>query len=82
MGKEYDNGKLIFEGEYLNDEKNGFGKEYDKSGKIIFEGEYINGKRVICEDKKTDCENKLENEVNKDDEDNQIFEINIFKYLI
>ena len=28
-----------FEGEYLNGEKNGKGKEYDK-GKLIFEGEY------------------------------------------
>ena len=44
-GKEYYwNGKLLFEGEYLNGEKNGKGKEY-KYGYLIFEGEYINGKR-------------------------------------
>ena len=38
--KEYnDNGKLIFEGEYLNGKRNGKGKEYNKYGKLIFEGE-------------------------------------------
>ena len=40
-GKEYYNGKLIFEGEYLNGE----GKEYDYDGDLLFEGEYLNGKR-------------------------------------
>ena len=40
-GKEYyDNGKLEFEGEYLNGERNGKGKEYYYDGKIKFEGEY------------------------------------------
>ena len=44
--KEYnDKGKLIFEGEYVNGEKNGKGKEYNYEGKLIFEGEYLNGKR-------------------------------------
>ena len=45
--KEYDEkGKLTFEGEYLNGEKNGKGKEYDYNGNyVIFEGEYLNGKR-------------------------------------
>ena len=46
IGKEYDlNGKLIFEGEYLNGKKNGIGKEYGLNGKLIFEGEYLNGKK-------------------------------------
>ena len=43
--KDYNGGKLIFEGEYLNGKKNGKGKEYlyyDK-GKIIIEAEYLNG---------------------------------------
>ena len=80
-GKEYKDGKLFFEGEYLNDERNGFGKEYDKNGKIIFEGEYINGKRVIFEDKKHDCENEIEKEVNQDEGNNTFFEVNIFKNL-
>ena len=37
-------GKLEYEGEYLNDEKNGKGKEYYSNGNIKFEGGYINGK--------------------------------------
>ena len=36
---------LIFDGEYLNGEKIGKGKEYNYSGNFIFEGEYLNGKR-------------------------------------
>ena len=36
---------LEFEGEYLNGEINGKGKEYDNLGNIIYEGEYLNGKR-------------------------------------
>ena len=44
-GKEYgDQLNLIFEGEYLNGERHGKGKEYD-ADKLIFEGEYKNGKR-------------------------------------
>ena len=31
-------GKLLFEGEYLNGEKNGKGKEYFGDGKLIYEG--------------------------------------------
>ena len=42
---EYGNeGEIIFEGEYLNGERNGKGKEYYYNRKIIFEGEYLNGK--------------------------------------
>ena len=42
----YNNGKLEFEGEYLNGKRNGKGKEYDDfDGRLIFEGEYLNGKR-------------------------------------
>ena len=45
-GKEYNyNDKLIYEGEYLNFEKNGKGREYYDNGKLKFEGEYLNGKR-------------------------------------
>ena len=44
--KEYHyNGKLKFEGEYLNGLRNGKGKEYDILGNLLFEGEYINGIR-------------------------------------
>ena len=41
----YNKGKLKFEGEYLNGEKNGKGKEFDRKGNIIFEGEYLRGSR-------------------------------------
>ena len=43
-GEEY-KGQLKFEGEYLNGERNGKGKEYYSNGKLKFEGEYLNGKR-------------------------------------
>ena len=45
---EYDsfNGQLIYEGEYLNDKRNGKGREYYPNGKLKFEGEYLNGKRT------------------------------------
>ena len=36
--------ELEFEGEYLNGERRGKGKEYWK-GKLKFEGEYLNGER-------------------------------------
>ena len=36
---------IKFEGEYLNGEKNGKGKEFNDHGKLLFEGEYKNGER-------------------------------------
>jgi len=39
------NGKLIFEGKYLNGERNGKGREYYNDGKLKFDGEYLDGKR-------------------------------------
>ena len=48
FGKElYTNGRIDFEGEYLNGEKNGKGKEFffDKNDVLKFEGEYLNDKR-------------------------------------
>ena len=46
-GKEYDivTNNILFEGEYLNQKRNGKGKEYNKYKNLIFEGEYKNGKR-------------------------------------
>ena len=43
-GKEYyENGKLSFDGEYLNGKFNkGKGKEYYSNGQLRFEGEYSN----------------------------------------
>ena len=32
-----DNGKLKYEGDYLNGERNGKGKEYDSNGKLMYE---------------------------------------------
>ena len=43
-GKGYINSKY-FEGEYLNGERNGKGKEYNNYLTLIFDGEYRNGKR-------------------------------------
>ena len=43
--KEYNNNKLIYEGEYVDGERNGKGKEYNYNGKLIFEGTYLNGER-------------------------------------
>ena len=37
--------RLLFEGQYSNRNRNGFGKEFDEEGNIIFEGEYVDGKR-------------------------------------
>ena len=42
---------LVFEGKYLNGEKNGEGKEYTKKGDLVFKGEYLNGKKwngIMC----------------------------------
>ena len=39
-------GNLIYEGEYINGERNGYGKEYDSyNGNLIYVGEYLNGKK-------------------------------------
>ena len=48
IGKEYEGlfGILLYEGEFLNGERNGKGKEYnDLNGKLLYEGEFLNGKR-------------------------------------
>ena len=46
-GKEYlENGKLSFEGEYLNWKRwNGKGRKYSKNGELLFEEEYLNGQK-------------------------------------
>ena len=36
---------MKFDGEYLNGERNGKGKEYHVNGELKFEGKYLNGKR-------------------------------------
>ena len=42
--KEYYNGYLMFEGEYLNGKRHSKGKEYEE-GTLVFEGEYYHGER-------------------------------------
>ncbi len=42
----FNNGKLKFEGEYINEERNGKGKEYYDNQNLKFEGEYLNGKKM------------------------------------
>ena len=45
QSKKYDYANLKYEGEYLNGERNGQGKEYYLYNILKFEGEYLNGKR-------------------------------------
>ena len=47
-GKEYklNTNILIFEGQYQNGKKSGFGNEYYDNGKIKFEGKYLNGNKI------------------------------------
>ena len=44
-GKKYYFNKLTYEGEFLNGNKNGKGKEYFTDGKLKFQGEYLNDKK-------------------------------------
>ena len=46
-GEEYNyDGELVYEGEYLNDKKNGKGKCFDDEGRLVYEGDYKNCKRT------------------------------------
>ena len=38
---------LLHKRQYLNNKKNGRGKEFYKNGNLFFEGEYLNDKRII-----------------------------------
>ena len=46
-GKEYNgyNNKLIYEGEYLNGERNGTGKEFFDNGYLKYNGQFLKGKK-------------------------------------
>ena len=60
IAKEYDfDGKLEFEGEYLNGLRNGKGKSYEDNGRLEFEGEYLNGKKWNGKEKEYDYNGKL-----------------------
>ena len=45
IGKKYCQGKLEYLGDFVNNERNGRGEEYNKKGEIKFKGEYLNGKK-------------------------------------
>ena len=45
MKEFFDDGQLLFVGEYVKGKRNGKGKEFYDNGKLLFEGEYINGKK-------------------------------------
>jgi len=60
----YDNGKLKYEGEYLNGKPNGKGKGYYDNGKLRYEGECLygipNGKGKEYYKKKVNCDSYFE----------------------
>ena len=56
---EYLRNNTRFEGEYINGERNEFGREYDKDGKLKFEGEFKDDKKVYKEIKKKIVKMKL-----------------------
>ena len=76
--KEYNEGTLIFEGEYLNGIRNGNCKEYDYNGNIIFEGEYKNGEKWNGIFKKYDSKNRLKHEIEYSDGNKKYYKS--FKY--
>ena len=41
----YDNGKIMYKGEFKNDKKNNQGIDYYDNGKIMYEGEFKNDKK-------------------------------------
>jgi len=57
-------GNLIYEGEYLNEKRNGKGKEYNNNNKnFVYEGDYLEGKRWNGKIKKYYCNASLKLEV-------------------
>ena len=58
--------KTIYEGEYLNGQRNGKGKEYDfYNGSLIYEGIYVNGERYYKFIRKLLNEKKIKNKIKK-----------------
>ena len=54
--------ELLFDGEIVNGEKNGKGKEYNDENNLVYEGEYLNGERWKGIGKEYNDEGKLEYE--------------------
>ena len=75
----------MFEGEYLNGERNGKGKEYNDDGQLKFEGEYlynykIKGKYYINEKLEYEVEYSYDKKWNGkgyDENGNVIYELNV-----
>ena len=44
--REYNNNKLIIEGEYLNGQRSGKGNEYDGQDHLKFRGKYLKGEEM------------------------------------
>jgi len=42
----YKNGKIVYEGEWKNNQRNGKGIEYHQNGEKVYEGEWINGEKL------------------------------------
>ena len=71
-GIEYRRNNSRFEGEYINGERNGFGREYDKDGKLTFEGEFKDDKKVYKEIKKENNENEIKDHSTVPQEDKNL----------
>ena len=72
---------MVFEGEYLNGERSGKGKEYYKDGKLRFDGEYLNNKELIGTryDNNGNIIFKLENNINGKGKEYSYFGLLIFE---
>ena len=57
--KDDDKRNKIFEGQFINGEKNGICKEYNEKGLILYEGTYLNNKRFNGKGKEYNYDNKL-----------------------
>ena len=66
MEKEKNIVKLLFEGEYLNDKRNGIGKAYNYDGILLFEGIYLNDIEWIgtIYDNRGEIIDNLKNDIN------------------
>ena len=45
-GTFYDEGTLAYQGEFKNDLRHGYGKEFDKDGKVVYDGKWENDEKV------------------------------------
>ena len=69
----------MFEGEYLNEKRNGQGKAFDNKGNIIFEGKYLNEKKWNGKGYYYKGNIKFEQEYNRGEKSEKIIMIEFFK---